>query len=80
MIDRVCYSELVSELQTMQTENSQLSVKEQAEALKDFYFDKVVELLKTLQKRIVQAESDKKLLNYEFNEYARRNQKADLIR
>ena len=53
-IDRVmCYSELVSELTTMQKENSQLSVKEQVSALKDFYFDKVVELLKTLQKRIV---------------------------
>ena len=46
-------SELVSELTTMQKENSQLSVKEQVSALKDFYFDKVVELLKTLQKRIV---------------------------
>ena len=53
MIDRVCYSELVSELQKMQGENSQLSVKDQVSALKDFYFDKVVELLKTLQKRIV---------------------------
>lgn len=73
-------SDLVSQLQTIQKNDASLTLKEQVERVKTFYFDKVVKLLKALQKRIVQCEADKKLLSYEFSEYARRNQKADLIR
>lgn len=55
-------------------------MEERAQLLSDMYHQEVIALLKSLQNQTVQNENDAQLYQAQFQTYAYRNQRSDLIR